>query len=313
MRTAHLSVKVFAVALLCLWLAPTAQGSAPRPSTYRAPEHAADVVVLVHGKPVARALLIGGTVYLPVRATAEALGVSVSWDSATRVVSLSTTPASAGPPVAVTPATPAPVAPAATTPPTPPRAFNADLQKRALAFLELRFPPPNSPTRPQLVSPPQPVLPPPVYIPPAPVKPTDGHVYSSFTYGMNKAEYESAVRQEHTRQTITTMMVAAYQRECDGATATYQQALADYEKELREFDARSLLRSQNLATANLVATAAGTPAEPDSWETLSKVLGQVSERSPLTPGESEVAAELARLAAQEALLPPSGASAPTSP
>ena len=277
--------------------------------------YASDVVVLLDGKPVARGLLIGGTVYLPVRATAEALGLSVSWDTATRVVSLSTAAAGAGPPIAATPATPAPVAPAAIIPPTPPRAFNADLQKRALAFLELRFPPPNSPMRPQLVSPPQPVLPPPVYIPPVPVKPTRGNVGESYVYGQEKAGHDMAETMERIRQMKAARILADYQRECDVATARYQQALADYEKELREFDAYSLLRSQTLAAANLVAAAACTPVEPDSWQTLSNVLDQVSASPALMSEESKVAAELARLAAQEALLPPSAAPspAPTSP
>jgi len=285
------------------------QTGTPRPTAYPAADYAADVVVLVDGKPVARGLLIGGTVYLPIRATAEALSVSVSWDSVTHVVSLSTAPVSAGPPVGATPATLTPVASAATTSPTPPRAFNADLQKRALAFLESRFPPPIPPTRPQLMSPPQPVLPPPVYIPPVPTHPTQGG-YAHYQYGKDKAEYEIAVREEYARQRQAATILADYQHQCDAATADYQQALAEYEKKLREFDARVLSRSEALAAANLVAAAAGTPAESDSWQALSTALGRILVRLTLTPEESKVAGELARLAAQEALLLPSGKAAP---
>jgi hypothetical protein len=147
------------------------------------------------------------------------------------------------------------------------------------------------------------------------VKPTRGGgigaaYVDAYNYGIEKGAHDRAVMLDYARQRKAEMILADYQQECDVATARYQQALADYEKELREFDACSLLRSQTLAGANLVTAAAGTPAEPDSWEALSKVLGQVSARPLLTPEESEVAAELARLAAQEALLPPSGAPAP---
>jgi hypothetical protein len=160
------------------------------------------------------------------------------------------------------------------------------------------------------VSPPQPVLPPPVYIPPVPLKPTDRRVSSAFQYGRDKAEYDNAVEEEYARQERVATILADYRRECDAATAAYHRGLANYDRELREFDACVLSRSEALAAANLVAAAAGTPAEPDSWQALSTLLGQVSKRLPLTPEESKVADELARLTTQEALLPPSGEAAP---
>ncbi len=65
------------------------------------------VAVYVHGRPIAaHGLAQNGVTYLPVRAVAEALGVSVEWDPQARAVYVGKRPTSAS--VSRPPAAPAP-------------------------------------------------------------------------------------------------------------------------------------------------------------------------------------------------------------